>query len=83
VRGIIRRPIFFDILCEHDPPGTRPGDDTEGILRVRCWVRRVAAFDPEEAGRKAERFLTEDRGTRSIRVKRWRFSHAPQEGVEF
>ncbi len=72
---------FFDVLCEHNPPGTQPSDNVEGTLRVQCWVRRIAARDPKEAAQKAERFLTEQRGVRSIRVKRWRFSRVPQEGV--
>lgn len=77
---IVRRPMFFDVLCEHDPPGTQPGDNVEGVLRVQCWVRKVAAYDPEDAGRKAERFLTEHKHVGNIRVKRWRFSRAPQKG---
>jgi hypothetical protein len=65
--------VFFDVLCEHDPSGTPPGESVEGTLRVQCWVNRIAAHDPEEAGRKAERFLTETRGVRNIIVKCWRF----------
>ncbi len=79
-----RRAVLFDILIEHDPPGTLPGESTEGVLRVRVWVNQIAAFDPEEAGRKAERFLTETKGVRNIRVKRWRFfnSRRQQKGVK-
>ena len=73
--------MFFDVLCEHDPPGTEPGDLLEGVMLIQAWVRRIAAFDPEEAGRKAESFLTRTRGVRNIRVKQWRFSSAPPKGV--
>ena len=77
------RQVFFDILCEHNPPGTQPGDVVEGTLRVRCWVRKINAYDSEEAARKAEGFLTDKRGVGSIKVIRWRYSRAPQEGAEF
>ena len=73
--------VFFDVLCEHDPPGTEPGDLLEGVMLVQAWVKQIAAYDPEEAARKAESFLTRTRGVRSIRVKRWRFSRAPQKGA--
>ena len=66
--------MFFDILCEHSPPGTEPGDNMEGVLKVQAWVKQIAAYDPEEAGRKAERFLTETRGVRNIKVVRWRYT---------
>lgn len=75
---VVRQPIFFDVLCEHDPPGTQPGDIIEGTLRICCWVRKIAANDPEQAASKAERFLTEQRGVRNIRVKQWRFSRRPK-----
>lgn len=75
--------VFFDVLCEHDPPGTQPGESVEGVLRVQCWVNRIAAYNSEEAGRKAERFLTETRRVRNIRVKRWRYSdRRQQKGVK-
>jgi len=80
----IRQVVWFDVLCEHDPPGTRPGENVEGALRVQAWVNRIAARTPDEAGRKAERFLTETRGVRSIRVVRWRFfsSRREEKGVK-
>ena len=64
--------VFFDVLCEHDPPGTEPGENVDSALRVQGWINRIAARNPEEAGRKAERFLVETRGVHNIRVKRWR-----------
>lgn len=76
---IRHRAVFFDVLCEHSPPGTLPGESAEGVLRVKCWVNRIAAYDPEEAGRKAERFLTDTRGVRSIVVRRWRYSNRRQQ----
>lgn len=79
----VHHPTFFDVLCEHDPPGKQAGDVIEGVLRVRCWVRKINASDPEEAAQKAERFLTEKRRVRSIRVKKWRFSRAPQQGATY
>lgn len=82
-QSIGRNPlVFFDVLCEHDPSGTQPGDILKGTLRLRCWVRKIMAHDSEEAARKAEKFLTEQRGARNIRVKQWRLSRTPQEGVE-
>lgn len=69
---------MFDVFCAHDPPGTRPGERVEG-LRMQCWVKKIAAKDPNQAGEKAEKFLTEQRGVRNIKVTRWRFSRAPQE----
>lgn len=79
---ISRQPTFIDVLCEHDPPGTQPGDVVEGPLRVQCWVRRIPARSSEEAGQKAEKFLTEQKHVGNIRVKRWRFSRPPQKGVK-
>lgn len=70
----VRPPVFFDVLCSHNPLGTRPGDNLEGTLRVQCWVRKISARNPYEAGRKAETFLTEHRGVSNITVKRWKFS---------
>ncbi len=75
-----REAVWFDILVEHDPPGTESGDQIEGVLHVQCWVNRIAAHDPEEAGRKAERFLAATRGVSNIRVKRWRFSNRGCDG---
>jgi hypothetical protein len=76
---IVRQPVFFDILVEHDPPGTEPGTNIDDVLRIRCWVKRIAAHYPEEAALKAERFLVETRGVRNIRVKRWRYSDRRQQ----
>lgn len=76
--------MFFDVLCEHDPPGLEPGDVfEESSLRIQCWVKQIAAYDPEQAAMKAERFLTEQRGFRNIKVKRWRYTRRPadQKGV--
>ncbi len=79
-----RQAVFFDVLCEHDPPGTEPGERADSAVFVQCWVNHIAAFDPEEAGRKAERFLVETKGVRNIRVTRWRFfnSRRQSEGVK-
>jgi hypothetical protein len=80
---IVRQPTFFDILVEHDPPGTLPGENTDDVLRIQCWVKRIAAHYPEEAALKAERFLAETRGVRNTRVKRWRYSsRSQQKGVK-
>lgn len=80
---IPQRPaVFFDILAEHDPPGTEPGDNMTGVLRMQVWVNRIAAHDPEEAGRKAERFLTETKDVRNIRVVRWRFYSSQRKKLE-
>ena len=69
-----RQAVFFDVCCEHDPPGTLPGERVESIVKLQVWVNLITARDPEEAAKKAEKFLTEQRGVRNIRVKRWRFS---------
>lgn len=76
--------VFFDVLCEHDPLGTLPGERVESSTLIQCWVNQIAAFNPEEAGRKAERFLLETKEVRNIRVKRWRFSarNRQQKGVK-
>lgn len=74
--------VFFDVLCEHDPPGVLSEETVDNIIRVQCWVKLVAAFNPEQAGRKAERFLTETRGVHNIKVTRWRFSSRQQKGVK-
>ena len=71
-----RQAVFFDVCCEHDPPGTLPGERVESIVKLQVWVNRIAAYDPEQAGRKAEKFLTEQRGLRNIRVKRWRYHNS-------
>ncbi len=77
---ISRRPaVFFDILAEHAPPGTLPGETVDSALRVQVWVNHIAAHDPEEAGRKAERFLTETTGVRNIVVRRWRFFNSSRQ----
>lgn len=75
-----RQAILFDVCCEHDPPGTEPGEAAESIIKLQVWVNRIAAYNPEEAGRKAERFLTEQRGVRNIKVKRWRYFNSHRKG---
>ena len=75
-----RQAIFFDVCCEHDPPGTLPGENVESIVKLQVWVNRIAAYTPEEAAKKAEKFLTEQRGVRSIRVKRWRYYSSRRKG---
>ncbi len=77
-----RQPVLFDIEIEHDPPGVGPGESVEGTVRVKCWVKRIAAYDPEEAGRKAERFLTATRGIRSMTVTGWRFFSSQRKGIK-
>ncbi len=65
---------FFDVLCAHDPPGMQAGEDAAGVLRAQCWVKEIAARNPEEAARKAEKFLTEQKGACNIEILKWRFS---------
>lgn len=78
-----REANVFDVLCDHDPIGTLPGEGVASSLRIQCWVKRIIAVNPEEAGRKAERFLLETKGVRNIKVKRWRyFNIHPQKGVK-
>lgn len=80
---IKQRPlVFFDILSEHAPPGTEPGDDLTGVFLMQVWVKKIAAHDPEEAGRKAERFLTETKHVRTIRVVRWRYYSSHRKKLE-
>ncbi len=74
INFIRQRPaVLFDILAEHAPPGTEAGDDLTGVLLMQVWVKKIAAHNPEEAGRKAEKFLTATKNVRTIRVVRWRF----------
>ena len=77
-----RQPVLFDIEIEHDPPGVGPGESVAGTVRVKCWIKQIAAHDPEEAGRKAERFLTETKGIRSMTVTGWRFFNSQRKGVQ-
>ena len=72
------RPYFFDVLCEHDPADAPPDGLVGGVLRIRCWVKLVAARSAEEAADKAKWFLTQSRGARNIVVKKWRYSRRPQ-----
>lgn len=53
-----------------------PGERVESIIKLQVWVNRIAAYDPEEAGRKADKFLIEQRGARNIRVMRWRYHNS-------
>lgn len=78
----IRQAVWFDVLCEHDPPGTLPGESVEKAFRIAAWINRISAYNPEEAGRKAEQFLTETRGVRNIRVMRWRFFNSRRDEKE-
>lgn len=71
-----RQAVFFDVLCEHDPPGTLPGERVESVVKLQVWVNRIAAYDPEQAGRKAEKFLTEYKRVGRIRVMRWRYHNS-------
>lgn len=77
-----RPPVLFDILAEHAPPGTDPTDDLTGVFLMQVWVKRIAAHNPEEAGRKAEKFLTETKNVRTIRVVRWRFYNSQRKKLE-
>ncbi len=70
---------LFDVLCTHDPPGTKPGEVVAGVMRVQCWVRRVNASNPEEAMRKAVGFLADEQGACNIRVLRVHRRHGQLE----
>lgn len=73
--------IFFDVCLAHDPPGTEPRDN-HGALRIQCWLKRIPAFNPEQAAEKAETFLREKRGVCNIEVKSWRYSQKPKGVVQ-
>lgn len=75
-----RQAVFFDVLCEHDPPGTLPGERVESIVKLQVWVNRIGAYDPEQAARKAEKFLIEQRHVGNIRVMRWRYYSSRRKG---
>ncbi len=77
-----RPPVLFDILAEHAPPGTEAGDDLTGVFLMQVWVNKVPAHNPEEAGRRAEKFLTETKNVRTIRVVRWRFYSSHRRKLE-
>lgn len=74
---ISHTPRFFDVCLEHDPPGTEPRDN-HGALRIRCWLKRIPAFNSEQAAEKAETFLREQRGVGNIEAKLWRYSKKPK-----
>ena len=79
-----RQAVLFDILVEHSPPGTAPleRDDVESVLRVQCWIKKIGARTPDEAGRKAQTFLEVTKNVTNIQVIRWRFfSSAREKGV--
>ncbi len=79
-----RQAVFFDILVEHSPPGTAPEerDAVEAVMRVQCWVRKINAHTPDEAGRKAQTFLKATKGVTNIQVIQWRFfSSSREKGV--
>ena len=71
---IPRVAYFFDVYCTYDPAGTKPGDDLTGVLRIGCRVRRIAAYDHEQAAEKAITFLEEQKAARNVKVKSWNFS---------
>lgn len=76
-----RPPVWFDILVAHDPPGTTP-EEREGVaqvLRIRCWVKKIGARTPDEAGRKAQTFLAATKGVANIQVVKWRFFSSQRE----
>ena len=79
-----RQAVLFDILVEHSPPGTAPleREAVEAVMRVQCWVKRIGAHTPDEAGRKAQTFLEVTKGVTNIQVIRWRFfSSSREKGV--
>ncbi len=80
-----RPPMLFDILVEHSPPGTAPleREAVEAVMRVQCWVKKIGAHTPDEAGRKAQTFLEVTKGVTNIQVIRWRFFSSEREkGVD-
>ncbi len=76
-----RPPLLFDILVEHSPPGTAPleREAVEAVMRVQCWVKKIGARTPDEAGRKAQTFLQVTKGVTNIQVIRWRFFSSQRE----
>lgn len=76
--------MLFDILIEHSPPGTAPEEReaVEAVLRVQCWVKKIGAHDPDEAGRKAQTFLEVTKGVTNIQVIRWRFFSSHRKHTE-
>ena len=76
-----RLPVLFDLLVKHDPAGTSPKDreSVAEILRIQCWVKKVSAHTPDEAGRKAQMFLELTKGLANIQVIRWRFFNSQRE----
>ena len=79
-----RPPVLFDILVEHNPPGTTPEDreSVEEVLRIHCWVKKISAHTPDEAGRKAQMFLESNKGVTNIQVVKWRFFSGKRERKE-
>ncbi len=78
-----RQVMLFDILVEHSPPGTAPleREAVEAVMLVRCWVKKIGARTPNEAGRKAQTFLEVTKGVTNIQVIRGRyFSSAREKG---
>lgn len=71
-----RRPVFFDVLFEHNPPGTKPGENVDSGLRIQVWVKKVPAFGLGEAQTKAESFLARTGATGAVFLK-GRFSAPP------
>ena len=79
-----RQSWLFDILVEHSPPGTAPSEReaVEVVMLVRCWVKKINAHTPDEAGRRAQTFLEMTKGVTNIQVIRWRFfSSSREKGV--
>ncbi len=76
-----RQPLLFDILVEHSPPGTAPleREAVEAVMRVRCWIKKIGARTPDEAGRKAQTFLEVTKSVTNIQVIRWRYFSSTRE----
>ncbi len=76
-----RQAVLFDILVEHSPPGTAPleRETVEAVMRVQCWVKKIGARTPAEAGRKAQTFLEVTKGVTNIQVIRWRLFNSTRE----
>ena len=76
-----RTPMLFDILVEHSPPGTAPEERevVEEVMRVQCWIKKIGARTPDEAGRKAQTFLEVTKSVTNIQVIRWRFFSSRRE----
>jgi hypothetical protein len=62
----------FDVLLRHDPPGSvlEPGQNP---IPIQVWVRKIPAYDPEEAIAKAMRFVLRSQ-VRNVTLKQWKYS---------